>query len=75
MVEWVTENEAGTLMYACNRSTQNPDEFVFYERYADQKAFEVHVGSEQFAQFGRKIGGYLAGPPDIETLEEIAAKL
>jgi len=75
MVEWVTENEAGTLTYSCNRSTQDRDEFVFFERYSDQGAFENHVSSERFAEFGKQIGAYLAGPPEIDTFEEIAAKL
>lgn len=75
MVEWVTENEAETLTYTCNRSTKNADEFVFYERYSDQGAFESHISSDNFAAFGEQIGGYLAGPPEIETFEEVAAKL
>ena len=75
MVEWVTENESQTVTYICNRSSKNADEFVFFERYTDQAAFDLHISSEQFAEFGKKIGGYLAGPPDIEMLEEVAAKL
>jgi quinol monooxygenase YgiN len=75
MVRWVVENEAETLTYTCNRSTKNPDEFVFYERYADQGAFEAHISSENFAAFGKQISGCLAGAPEIETFEEVAAKL
>jgi quinol monooxygenase YgiN len=75
MVRWVVENEPGTLTYTCNRSTRNSDEFVFYERYSDQASFEEHISSENFAAFGKQISGYLSGTPEIETFEEVAAKL
>jgi quinol monooxygenase YgiN len=75
MVDWVTENEPRTLTYICNRSTKNADEFVFFERYPDQAAVDAHAGSEQFTVFVQTIGGLLGAAPDIQTFEEIAAKL
>jgi quinol monooxygenase YgiN len=75
IVEWVTENEAGTLTYVCSRSTKDADTFTFFERYADQSAFDAHVASREFAAFGKQIGGLLAAAPEIETYTEVAAKL
>jgi len=75
MVEWVTENEAGTLTYICNRSTKDSDQFVFFERYAGQKDFEAHSASERFVQLATEIQGLVDGPVDIEIFDQIAAKL
>jgi quinol monooxygenase YgiN len=75
MVEWVTENEVGTLTYTCNRSTNDADAFVFFERYTDQSALDAHVSSPEFAAFGKELVGLLDGPPDIQVYTEIAAKL
>jgi quinol monooxygenase YgiN len=75
MVEWVTENEADTVTYTCNRSTTDRDQFTFFERYTNRKAFEAHTGSEKFAELGGRIQGSLDGPIEIETYDEIAGKL
>jgi len=75
MVEWVTENEGDTLTYICNRSTKNRDEFVFFERYPNQKALEGHSTSDRFHQLVGEIQGLLDGPIQIDLLEEVAAKL
>lgn len=75
MVEWVTENEADTLTYICNRSTERPDEFVFFERYTNEKAFEAHTSSERFRDLAREIQGLLDGPIAMDTYDEVAGKL
>jgi len=75
MVEWVTENEADTLTYICNRSTRDPETFVFFERYPDQVALGAHSSSERFQQFVGETQGLLAGGMEVELFEEIAAKL
>ena len=75
MVEWVTENEGDTLTYICNRSTKNRDEFVFFERYPNQKALEGHSTSDRFHQLVGEIQSLLDGPIQIDLLEEVAAKL
>jgi quinol monooxygenase YgiN len=40
--------EPGCLGYTPHRSTEDPRDFVIYERYADEAAFETHVDSEHF---------------------------
>jgi len=74
-VEWVTENEAGTLTYSCNRSTTDPNRFLFFERYTGRKAFEAHSSSERFIQLASEIRGLVSGPVEIELFDEIATKL
>ncbi len=75
MVEWVAANEPGTLTYTCNRSSQNPNEYVFLERYTDEQAFQVHSASERFAEFAMSLQGKLDGDLQLEMLEEVAAKV
>ncbi len=75
MVEWVTENEADTLTYICNRSGKDPDSFVFFERYPDQAALGAHSSSPRFQEFVGEIQGLLAGGMEVELFEELAAKL
>ena len=74
MAEWVTANEPATLTYLCNRSRTDSDEFVFYERYPDAKAFEAHAQSERFRTLARRIADLLEGPAAIEAFDEIAGK-
>jgi quinol monooxygenase YgiN len=40
--------EPGCLGYTPHRSTEDPRDFVIYERYADEAAFETHADSEHF---------------------------
>ncbi len=75
MVEWVRENEPGTLTYVCSRSTQNPSEFLVFERYTDEAAFQAHAGSAKFAEFAGMLGSKLDGRPEMKLLDEIAAKI
>ena len=44
--------EPGTLVYAMNRSTKDPDLLFFYEVYADRDAFHTHARSETMAAAG-----------------------
>ncbi len=74
-VEWVVENEAETLAYSCNRSKENRDRFVFFERYTGDKAFQAHAQSDRFAELAVAIDGKVDGQVELETFEEIAAKL
>lgn len=75
MVDWVTENEANTLTYICNRSNKDPDEFVFYERYPDHAALSAHSSSPRFQEFVADVQGLLVGGMEVELLDELAAKL
>jgi len=75
MVQWVTENEAETLTYTCNRSHDEPTRFTFFERYANKKAFEAHSSSNRFAEMAASLRGLVDGPIALETYDEIAGKL
>ncbi len=74
LVDWVTENEADTLTYICSRSSKNPDEFVFFERYVNEKAFQDHTSSQQFIEMAASMQGMVEGPIEMETYQELAGK-
>jgi quinol monooxygenase YgiN len=75
MVNWVAENEPETLTYVCHRSAADPNLFVFFERYSDEEAFKAHGASERFAQLVGELAGKVTKAPELEVLDEVAAKL
>jgi quinol monooxygenase YgiN len=42
--------EPGCVGYQPHRSTEDPRDFLIYEQYADEAAFETHTGSEHFTR-------------------------
>jgi len=73
MVAAVKANEAGrTLMYTLAQNQKAPAEFFFIECYADADAMAEHGKTPHMAAFGGKIGGLLAGRPEITRLDPVA---
>jgi autoinducer 2-degrading protein len=54
------EKEPGTLVYAVNRSKDDPHLFWVYELYADGDAFAAHSGSDAMAAAGPVLGELIA---------------
>lgn len=73
LVAWVARNEPETIEYRCNRSTDDPNVFLFFERYTSRSAFRAHSSSDTFVELAAAIQGYVDGAIEIETYEEIAA--
>lgn len=48
-----SREEPGCLVYQAHRSTEDPRLFFIYEQYVDAAAFEAHVASPHFEQYGR----------------------
>jgi len=63
--------EEGTLLYTMNREKSAPNTIVMMERYKDKAALDYHSSTPYFKAFFAKIGGLLAGKPEIRVLEEI----
>jgi quinol monooxygenase YgiN len=74
MIATVKESEPGTLTYILHKNTKDPTEFVYYEVYQDQAAFDSHGKTDHMKAFGGKIGSLLAGRPEIAILTELARK-
>jgi quinol monooxygenase YgiN len=74
MVKAVRANESGrTLQYTLAQSTKTPAEFYFLELYQDEAAIADHQKTAHMAAFGGKIGGLLAGRPEITRLDVVAS--
>jgi quinol monooxygenase YgiN len=74
MVAAVKANEAGrTLQYTLAQNPKASTEFYFLESYADADASAEHTKTPHMAAFGAKIGGLLAGRPEITRLDTIAS--
>ena len=56
-----TRAEEGNLFYTLYQSTENPAEFIFYEEYKDDAAFETHASSAHFAAFAEAIQDMVSG--------------
>ena len=63
--------EEGTLSYTVNRNKADPNTIVIMERYKDKAALEYHSSRPEFKAFFEKIGGLLAGKPEISVMDEI----
>jgi quinol monooxygenase YgiN len=68
------EAEPGTLVYALNVSTKEPEVVWFYELYADRDAMAAHGGSDAMKAVGPKLADLLAGRMELYPLELIVAK-
>ena len=74
MIATVKTAEPGTLAYILHKNTKDPTEFIYYEVYQDQAAFDAHGKSDHMRAFGGKIGGILAGRPELTFISEVARK-
>ncbi|HJD75494.1 MAG TPA: antibiotic biosynthesis monooxygenase [Bacteroides reticulotermitis] len=61
-----SKTESGSFVYSLYQSTQNPTEFMVYEEYVDEKAFNEHCQTELFQAFGVKVKPLLAKEIDIQ---------
>ncbi len=74
MIAYVRANEPGTVTYVCNRGIAEPNEYVFYEVYADDAALATHSGSAQMMTFFGAVGGLLEGRAVIKMYQDIGGK-
>ncbi|MFC0283680.1 putative quinol monooxygenase [Camelimonas abortus] len=66
----VAANEPGCEFYRLHR-TDDPNVYVFIERYRDQAAIEAHRKSDHFRTLGKEMGQFMAGPPKVEVFQEV----
>jgi len=66
----VRKNEPGNKLYALHR-TEDPQKYVFVERYDDEAAIEAHRASDHYKTLGRRMGPCMEGRPEILRLTEI----
>jgi quinol monooxygenase YgiN len=64
--------DPGAILYSLHRSAENPDDFVFYEQYEDEKAVAHHLSTEHFKKFAATIEPLFGAPGEIGHWVEVA---
>jgi quinol monooxygenase YgiN len=72
LVRKVNENEKGCLLYQLYHG-EEPNTYVFMERYADEAAVETHRGSEHIKTLGRAMGEFMDGKPAVQRFKQVGA--
>lgn len=55
------------LVYSVCRDVQNSNEFIVYEEYINEEAFNEHCGTQLFQDFVQQVKPLLAKDIDIQT--------
>jgi quinol monooxygenase YgiN len=75
MIEAMRPAEPGALQYVLHRGQkEHANEFVYYEVYQDQAAFDLHGKTDHMKAFGGAIGALLDGRPQVDILQEVTRK-
>jgi quinol monooxygenase YgiN len=69
-----TEAEPGTLIYALNVSTTEPEVVWFYELYTDQDALVAHGGSEAMKAAGAAMGDLVGAKTELYFCQPVVSK-
>jgi quinol monooxygenase YgiN len=67
----VRANERGNKLYSVFKSRKEANTYVVMEIYDNDDAVKAHGASEHFRAAGPKLGGTLAGKPDIQYFDAI----
>jgi quinol monooxygenase YgiN len=68
------EGEDGTLVYAVSTDNGDPNVVWVYELYSGDDALQAHSSSDAFQAFAGKLGGLLAGAPELHLCRPVHAK-
>jgi quinol monooxygenase YgiN len=64
-------NDPGAIQYSLHRSTIDPDQFIFYERYEDEAAFAYHLSTDHLKAFGATIDPLMEAPGEFGNWVEV----
>lgn len=71
LVAAVNTNEPGCMLYTLNKG-DDPQAFVFMERYQDEDAVKVHRATDHYRMLGKAMGAHMDGAPAILRMKELA---
>lgn len=70
LVAAVNANEPGCLLYTLFKA-EEPNTYVFLERYQDEAALQAHRSSAYMKDLGRRMGDHMDGRAQVVRLREI----
>ncbi len=71
LMEKVAANEPGNVFYSFFKSRDEDNCYKVLEKYADDAALEAHGQTSHFKELGAKMGPFMAGPPEIQRLDDV----
>jgi len=74
MIRKVRVAEPGCQAYILHKSNDDPTQFVWYETYTDQAAFDNHRRTEHMKEMQTRIANLLEGRAQVEMLTELDRK-
>ena len=67
----VNAKESGCNFYALHKSRTDAQSYIVLEQYADEESLAAHRKTDHFRSLGKKMGGCLAGAPEVEIMDAI----
>jgi quinol monooxygenase YgiN len=67
----VNANESGCNFYALHKSRADGQSYIVLEQYADEESLAAHSKTDHFRRLGAKMGGCLAGAPEVEIMDAV----
>lgn len=64
-------DDPGAVQYSLHRSTTDPDEFLFFERYEDEEAFAYHLSTDHFKTLAGIIDPLMQAPGEFGNWTEV----
>ena len=64
-------NDPGAIQYNLHRSTTDPNEFLFYERYEDEDAFDYHLSTDHLKALAAVIDPLMVVPGEFGNWAEV----
>jgi len=71
LVAAVNANEPGCMLYTLNKG-DDPQAYVFLERYQDEDAVKAHRATDHYRTHGKAMGAHMDGAPAILRMKELA---
>ena len=67
----VRANEPGNNFYELHKSRTDSQLYIVLEQYADEESLGLHGKTDHFRTLGAKMGGCMAGAPEIEMMDAV----
>jgi quinol monooxygenase YgiN len=69
-----SQAEEGNISYQYYEDPEQPNTFVFVEKWKDHAAIEVHEATAHFQNFVKTVPGLLSAPIQVQLFEAIEIK-
>jgi quinol monooxygenase YgiN len=74
VIDVVSKDEPGTLLYILNTDRKSEDVLWMYELYENRDALTAHMNGEEFKAMGPKLMELVASQPELIIGEALAGK-